>query len=213
MKYKHIIWDWNGTLFNDVDACIAAINPMLKKRNLKLIKSVDYYREIFDFPVINYYKKLGFDFDQESFLDVAEEYVMLYHQVCSKSKLVKGAIDVINQLDDLKINQIIVSASEQSSLLRQMEPFNIKGLFKDVVGIDDNLAYSKLDLAKKYVNLKQINNNELLLVGDSHHDYEVARSLGCDCVLVSWGHINKERLKQNDTIIIDEINELLNLIR
>lgn len=72
MKYKHIIWDWNGTLFNDVDACIKTMNELLNKRNLDLIRSREYYREVFGFPVIDYYQKLGFDFNQESFDKVAK---------------------------------------------------------------------------------------------------------------------------------------------
>ena len=60
-KHKHIIWDWNGTLINDVWLVVEAMNKMLKKRNLPKIDSKK-YREIFDFPVTEYYSKLGFDF-------------------------------------------------------------------------------------------------------------------------------------------------------
>ncbi|GAH94581.1 unnamed protein product [marine sediment metagenome] len=33
-KYKHVIWDWNGTLINDVWLVVDIMNKMLKKRNL-----------------------------------------------------------------------------------------------------------------------------------------------------------------------------------
>ena len=36
MKYKHIVWDWNGTLLDDRWLCIEAINFVLKSREMKL---------------------------------------------------------------------------------------------------------------------------------------------------------------------------------
>ena len=64
--YKHIIWDWNGTLLDDVDIVIDCMNSLLKKRNLPLLH-VDKYKDIFTFPVKDYYSQLGFDFTTEPF--------------------------------------------------------------------------------------------------------------------------------------------------
>lgn len=49
VKYSHIIWDWNGTLFNDTGWCIDVINSMLHKRNLKTLDSTDAYHKAFCF--------------------------------------------------------------------------------------------------------------------------------------------------------------------
>ena len=59
MRYKHIIWDWNGTLLDDRWLCVEGINQALVKRDLPPI-SEDRYRKIFTFPVKEYYKKLGY---------------------------------------------------------------------------------------------------------------------------------------------------------
>jgi len=52
-KYTHIIWDWNGTLFDDVNWCISVINSMLNKRQIKTLSSVAEYQKAFCFPIIN----------------------------------------------------------------------------------------------------------------------------------------------------------------
>ena len=61
---KHIIWDWNGTLLDDKWLCVESINQALQKRNLPEL-SDDRYMEVFTFPVQEYYKAVGFDFDKE----------------------------------------------------------------------------------------------------------------------------------------------------
>ena len=65
MKYQHIIWDWNGTLLNDAWLFVDIMNGVLSNRKLPLI-TVDDYRKLFCFPVKDYYKKLGFDLENES---------------------------------------------------------------------------------------------------------------------------------------------------
>ena len=60
MRYKHIIWDWNGTLLDDTRLCVEVLNELLLRRGKSAITEDD-YRQNFNFPVINFYKYLGFD--------------------------------------------------------------------------------------------------------------------------------------------------------
>ena len=50
-KYTHLIWDFNGTIFDDADAGIDATNKMLAERGIDIIPSKERYRELFDFPI------------------------------------------------------------------------------------------------------------------------------------------------------------------
>ncbi len=42
MKYKYVIWDWNGTLLDDVGAALASVNDMLALRGKEPIDLVRY---------------------------------------------------------------------------------------------------------------------------------------------------------------------------
>ena len=46
MKFESIIWDWNGTLLDDVDIAVAIINQLLCQRGLKPI-AYEHYLEVF----------------------------------------------------------------------------------------------------------------------------------------------------------------------
>ena len=72
-----IIWDWNGTLLDDAEICLTAINKMLKARNLPEL-NLEKYRTVFTFPVIEYYKEVGFDFTLEEWDPVAMEFIRQY---------------------------------------------------------------------------------------------------------------------------------------
>jgi len=50
VKYKHIIWDWNGTLLNDLTLCVELLNVSLEKRKLPEMTE-EKYRKKFLFPI------------------------------------------------------------------------------------------------------------------------------------------------------------------
>ena len=57
---EHIVWDWNGTLLDDRWLTIAVMNRLLARRNMDELTE-DRYLQFFTFPVIDYYRRLGFD--------------------------------------------------------------------------------------------------------------------------------------------------------
>ena len=157
-RYTHIIWDWNGTLFDDVNWCISVINFMLNKRQLKTLDSVEEYQEVFCFPIIKYYQNVGFDFNNESFETLANEYISLYHMEKSGNcRLHKNALPVLKALWDRKIAQVVLSASETSNLLSQMSEFHINHYFEEILGLSNVYAASKIDIGHDYLTRNKIN--------------------------------------------------------
>ena len=90
MNYTHIFWDFNGTILDDVQTGIDCVNTLLEKRGLPIIPNKEYYKEVFGFPIVDYYKRLGFDFDKESYHGVAVEWVDLYMEKVKSSRMNDG---------------------------------------------------------------------------------------------------------------------------
>lgn len=209
--YKHIMWDWNGTLLNDVDIVIKVMNKLLKKRQLPNI-SKKYYKNVFTFPVKKYYQKLGFDFEKESFDDVSEEYITELIKYNAENKLYIEAKKVLEKIDKNGINQSILSASQQDILKEQIKYLGIYDYFQSIVGLNNYYAESKIINGKNALLKMNLNPEQVLFVGDTIHDYEVSQELGCDCLLVSNGHQSYERLKTLNTKVIKSLDKVLDYI-
>lgn len=210
-KYSHIIWDWNGTLLDDVDWCIEQMNIMLKKRDKEIIKNIEEYHKAFDFPIINYYKNIGFDFEEESFETLAKEYIDLYHGEGSENlRLHNGVEKFLKITMDKEISQIILSASAEENLKQQINLFDIKGYFKGIYGIKNIYAKSKIEIGIDYMKNNKVEKG--IVIGDTVHDYEVSRALGLDCILFSKGHQNKEKLQSCLVPIFDNYNDIIDYI-
>ena len=101
MKFRHIIWDWNGTLVDDTWLFVDIMNGVLKNRNLPIITLED-YRNVFDFPVKDYYLKLGFDFSDEPFESSGLDFIKIYDSRKFEPELfedTQSTLDVLGKKD------------------------------------------------------------------------------------------------------------------
>lgn len=204
-NYSHIIWDWNGTLFDDVGWCITVINSMLAKRGIKTLDRITDYQQAFCFPIIQYYKNVGFDFENEAFEDVAKEFISNYHtEKSGNCHLYKNAESVLKAVKEKQITQIILSASEAKNLVSQISEFNINSYFDEILGLSDIYARSKIDVGLDYMQRKKV--EYTLLIGDTEHDFEVAKALGADCLLIANGHQDMQRLSLCKVPVLNDIS-------
>jgi phosphoglycolate phosphatase len=207
--YSHIIWDWNGTLFNDVELCADVFSNLLKKYNLSPV-SVPQYRDIFTFPVRDYYEKAGLDFNQYSFEILGREWMNEYEIRKSSCSLFGDTINVLENIRKKNIGQSILSAYPQETLIEIVSLMKIREFFTYISGLDHIYATGKMELGQELVKLIDTK-GKILFIGDTVHDYEVAESIDADCILIADGHQAKVKLLETGAKVIDSISELNNL--
>jgi phosphoglycolate phosphatase len=210
-KIEHVVWDWNGTLVDDVTACIEAINLVLRRRRMPPVEK-DRYIEIFDFPVKNYYLNLGFDFAVEDWDGLAKEYHDIYANTARHAPLREGIVGMLKTMQSRNLPMSILSASETSILERMLAERHIRSYFGQLYGLDNLHASSKLELGKVMMTEIGVPKEKVLLIGDTKHDYEVARELGINCVLVAGGHQAEHRLVACGCPVLPNIAALASLL-
>ena len=94
MEYKNVVWDWNGTLLDDVKISVDTINVMLERKHLGKL-TVEEYRSIFGFPVKPYYESIGFDFTRDDWEAVSRDFVNIYNDLAKDVELTPGIIPVL----------------------------------------------------------------------------------------------------------------------
>lgn len=205
-KYKHIIWDWNGTMFNDVELCVDVGNNLFKKKNIPLI-SLEKYKSIFTIPVKDYYKVVGFDFDKESFEVVGKEWMDEYEERKYECSLHLDLINIMQKLKDFGIKQSVLSAYKQDKLNEIIGHFSLNKYLDYIVGLDNIYAASKLHLGKELMGSLGTRHGETLMIGDTIHDFEVAKAMEIDCVLIASGHQTFEKLSKSETKVFNSLKE------
>lgn len=189
-----ILWDWNGTLLDDGAYGLGIINGMLRRRGMRE-PGVEEHGRLFDFPVIRYYERLGFDFEKEPFETVSQEFVDAYLAGVTKCRLREAAVETLSALRAAGYRQSVLSASRQDHLERLVAHYGLLKYFDELLGIDSVHAPGKAGRGSEWVRDCAVDPARVLLIGDTVHDSEVATEMGIQCWLVAGGHHPPERLE------------------
>ncbi|MCB0259186.1 MAG: HAD family hydrolase [Calditrichae bacterium] len=207
-RYRHIIWDWNGTLLDDAWLCLDIMNGMLNKRGMSPLSAAR-YREIFDFPVIDYYRRIGFDFTREPFEAISTEFITEYNRRKFECRLRVHSREVLNHFSRQGRGQSILSASQHALLERIVQHHDIRHFFNEISGLDDHHAAGKTANARAMIRNLPLPPSEVLLIGDTVHDVAVAEAIGVDCLLIPGGHQDDQRLEASGARRIGCLSDLL----
>lgn len=209
-KIQTVIWDWNGTLLDDVEVNRKIINAMLLRRGLRPLDEAA-YKDSFCFPVQSFQRRVGFNFEEESVEEISAEYHKFYKIHEKEIRLNADALSVLNALHARKINQYILSAAAKDDLIRMLNVFGLQDKFAGIYGATDICASGKTAIGKRLMQTHLLNPHTTLLVGDTVHDAEVAEALGIACVLYAGGH-NSRELLSGKAVVVTQLNDLLSFI-
>ena len=193
MRPSHILWDFNGTVLDDVEPCIMSINELLTTHGLPPLSDRAQYQSVFGFPVKDYYERIGFDFDKTSFDILAVEWVNLYYKYNSPLKLCPNIVPALEAVSKAGIPQLILTASKTEMVEGQLGELGIGSYFDGIIGLDNIHASGKSDIALEWKN--RVKPANPVMIGDTEHDAEVADLIGADCLLVCCGHMSRQKLE------------------
>lgn len=205
---KHLIWDWNGTLLDDVAAAVGALNRMLTKRGAKPI-TIDHYRRRFSFPVRPFYAELGVDLDRWDWNEICEDF---HRFVAAEPQTVRGESRAALELAARRgFRQSILSALRQDLLERALAANRLTAFFDQVFGVDNLDGASKLQRGHELMAALGPAAGAPVFIGDTLHDAEVARALGARCILVSCGHQMPARLAEAGFPVVRSLMDAVRL--
>lgn len=210
-QFRHVIWDWNGTLLDDAWLCIEITNGLLSTRDLETM-TPQRYQDLFDFPVRGYYERLGFDLEAESFEVLGSEFIESYDRRRFECSLQPHARETLNAVRAAGMDQSILSAYQKHSLEELVRHMGLRDLFIEVIGLDDHYAAGKIEHGKAWMERLHYEPSEVLLVGDTSHDYAVAAEMGAQCVLIPSGHHPLSKLEPCGVPTIKSLEDFTRLL-
>jgi len=202
---RQILWDWNGTLLDDLAYGMRVRNRTFPAFGLPTVDSVEEYHRQFTFPIRLYYERAGVT--DENFVEVAHAWMGEYVRGFADVKLHPDAPEVLERFARAGLRQVVLSATRRDMLEEQIAQFSIRHYFETVLGLGDIYAGSKEDIGRQYLQTCGIAPQETLVIGDTLHDADVARAIGANCVLVSRGHQSREMLLTAGVPVVHTLRE------
>ena len=204
---KYVIFDFNGTVIDDVDLGVLCINELVKKYLNRGPVSREEYTHVFTFPVKKYYENVGFDFGLHDWVTVAHDWLSIYNSHRHEYSLFPGIVDLLEENQRKGYSNILLSATKREMLLEQVEELGLSSYFDKILGIDNIYASGKVHLIEDFI--KDKDPKDCVLIGDTLHDLDVARSAGVECILLSCGHQARDVLEREYGRVVGDIREVV----
>ena len=205
MPWTYVLWDWNGTLLDDVQTAVDVNNEIFPRFGFSPPGGVDVYHRLFRFPVREYYRDLGVTDDL--FPAVANAWAEGYREKSVGCPLQKHALEALEAFSQAGFLQAILSASKQEYLHEQIARYPIGGYFQAALGLTHIYATSKVDIARVFLKNHGVDPRQAVFLGDTLHDAEVAQAIGCDCLLIARGHQPIKTLLQAGVPVFEDLEK------
>lgn len=203
---SHVIWDWNGTLLDDLDLCVEIGSDVLEQFGYARVTREAYLAQ-FRFPVVEYYKSIGVDLERTSFEEMTHHFMTTYQTRVMHSHLFEGTQAMLAELVANGSKCSVLSATHEPDLKVQLQQHGLTAFFTHVCGLGDRHARSKVERGRQLLAAMGCDPVEVVMFGDTDHDAEVAAALGIDVILLTGGHQSYERLSASKHRVFDRLSD------
>jgi phosphoglycolate phosphatase len=209
------VFDWNGTLIDDLEANLKGANAVLNMLGRSPL-SVEQYQDTFTFPILHFYRANGVSADEylakhdilsRVFLDTYEKEVF-------SCELRPKTTELLEWLNVNGIDCIILSNHLRENVEQQLARFHIRHYFTAVScnEIYDAAFIQRMNKAERLDNYMSDSGyvpSDCAIIGDSHEEPEIARHLGLTSVSILGGFLSENRIRKIDTdYIVADIEEM-----
>lgn len=209
--FTHVVWDWNGTLVDDLGATIAAANAAIQELGARLSLSPARYGEEFGHPVRDFYGRIvGRSLTDEEWLRASAAFEWTYSHLDHQLDLVRDARVVLNAFAENGTKQSILSMCPQARLETQVRRFGLSSYFLLLDGDTEIGPVSKSRRLGPHIDVLGGTPSTTVVVGDSCEEARAAQGVGAACIVVGPSRISPSA--QARCWVVDSLSEVLDLV-
>jgi phosphoglycolate phosphatase-like HAD superfamily hydrolase len=202
---RHLVWDWNGTLFDDHDAVVAAVNDALAGLGIAAIDA-DTYRTHFTRPVQRFYELVaGRPIAAEEWRALDDAYHDSYHAWVERLGLASDALTALEAAEAAGMSQSLLSMWRHQELVPLVERLGIARFFTRVDGLQVPGGAGKAEHLVAHLAALRVDAAVAMLVGDALDDLQAARAVGARCVLYDGGSHHRHALEASGAPVVDTL--------
>ena len=213
MKYRYLFFDLDGTLTNPGLGITNSVIYALNKFGIKENDRESLYRFIGP-PLADSFKEFyGFD-EQKAW--TAVEYYREYFadKGLFENFVYDGIKDLLTELKNRGHRLYVATSKPTKYSVQILEKFELLNFFEYVSGANmDEKNSSKSDIIRHALEVSGAPLDEVLMIGDRHHDIDGAKANNIASAGVLYGYGNREEhVNAGADYIIDKPSELLGFV-
>ncbi|WP_051826456.1 HAD family hydrolase [Kitasatospora aureofaciens] len=209
---RHAVWDWNGTLLDDNEARLVAVNESLAAIGQAPI-SLHQYRDTYCVPVPHFYAKLlGRPLTITEWRTADDTYQAVYHEHLPQSgRLMPGARQALLSWIARGGTQSLLSLHSHTRLLAELSQHGIGTLLRAAEGRRGPTGGTKAAAMRRHVQALGIPRQHVVAIGDSADDALAAEEAGIAVVLYTGGSHSETALAATGAPVAHTLAEAVDM--
>ncbi|MFI0822453.1 HAD family hydrolase [Streptomyces sp. NPDC021098] len=207
-RVTHIVWDWNGTLFHDIDAVIQATNASFGEIGLPPI-TLERYRDLYCVPVPLFYERLMGRLPTDEEWEVMDEaFHRHYWTLAETAGLALGARELLAEWQSAGLTQSLCSLAPHENLMPLVRNHGIADHFVRVDGRTGQSTTGKAEqMVRHLAALEKVPPQRIVVIGDAVDDAVAAEHVGARAVLYTGGSHSRTSLLAAGVPVVDTLEE------
>ncbi|GAB3797463.1 HAD family hydrolase [Micromonospora zhanjiangensis] len=205
----HLVWDWNGTLLNDLSLVVTSTNAAFASVGSVTVSAQE-HRVRFRRPVSDYYAEvLGRAVDAEEFGRLDKIFHDAYRIGLTNCELADDAVTAMRAWTG---TQSLLSMWFHDELVPTVAGYGLTEQFVRVDGLRASLGGGpKAEHLAEHLAAIGVDGASTVLIGDSIDDADAATAAGARCVLYTGGFTDPDRLRAAGHPVADTLTEAVRL--
>lgn len=213
MSERHLVWDWNGTLLDDLQLIIVATNAAFAAVDGPEI-TADHHRKRFRRPIADYYSEvLGRPVGADEFDRLNKVFHDAYQAALPGCGLTADARQALGEWSG---TQSLLSMWYHDELLPTVAGYRLAGHFRRIDGLQNHLGgvvdHKGPHLAR-HLAAQELDPSRVVLIGDTVDDAHAAAAAGAACVLYSGGFTDPAVLRATGAPVAESLRAAVALAR
>lgn len=216
MKYQVYIFDWDGTLVDSERHIVASIERAARAVGLPVL-AYDQMKNIIGLGMREALLTLYPDLNDSQVGDLRKHYSKhFFSESVEQGQLFGGVIDVLDTLKSKGLNLAVATGKSRNGFEIALDSTDLRSYFDIGRCADETKSKPHPMMLEQiiefYASSGQITVEQMVMVGDTEFDLEMASLCGLDSIGVSYGVHDVERLLKHKPVkIIDHFSELLTI--
>jgi phosphoglycolate phosphatase-like HAD superfamily hydrolase len=206
----HIIWDWNGTLFDDIHAVVQATNDVFVPYGVSAL-DVDGFRASYTRPIwVMYERILGRDLLDGEWMRLDTTFHDSYDRLMAGCGLAAGAVATLTALAAEGHTQSLLSMWRHDRLVETIDGLRLTPAFRRVDGLraEDDPGGGKAEYLTRHLAALAADPADVIMIGDSADDALAATTAGVRAVAYTGGMQSRADLERLGVPVIDTLSAL-----
>jgi len=210
VKYKAIVFDWDGTLMDSVSKIVETMQSSAKHLGLP-IPNYDQAKDVIGMSLLPALKQLFNIHDDKAAMDLFHTYKKQFKDHAQiSSPLFNGAIELLEMLKQRGYILAVATGKGRQGLDHNWHHSNTKHFFSASKTADDAQSKPSPDMLQQILSELNLSADQVLMVGDTTYDMAMAEAINMDRIGVSFGVHSADTLQKHKPLaVIDALNELL----